>query len=282
MRRSTHTPIALVLVLLIAVFVVLFADILAVSAAADTLHVGSGAVLTPISPSTLTRPYSRSSFRVTSRLLDGAGQPIPGARIDVLQRASGSSHMQLVGSAITRPNGTFTAVVPAGPSRLVDLAYHGSSGGIAYVAQTEVLENVTAGLQLRITPRRTSPTGTVRFEGRVLGVVPPRGVVVEVLVYYLGQWQPIRTPRTSGSGRLHVSYRFNHASGQFPFRLRVRDGQVGFPYGEGPQNGWRSSLDANKTNFRTLRWIRPVSVFAYCPSYPSGVVPVPVCPVVLP
>lgn len=233
MRRSTHTPLALILVLLVAVFAVLFADVLAVSAAADPLAAGSGAVLTPVSPSTITRPYSHSSFRVTSRLLDGAGQAIPGADIDILQRVVGGSQMQLIGSAITRADGTFTAVVPAGPSRLVDLAYRGPSVVGGYVAQTEVLENVTAGLRLRITPRRTTPTGTVRFEGRVLGVVPPHGVVVEVLVYYLGQWQPIRTPRTSGSGRLRVSYRFNRASGQFPFRLRVRDGQVGFPYGEG-------------------------------------------------
>jgi 5-hydroxyisourate hydrolase-like protein (transthyretin family) len=232
MRRSTHTPVALVLVLLVAVFVVLFADVLAVSAAADPLPAGSGTVLTPVSPSTVSRPYSHSSFRVTSRLLDGAGQAIPGARIEILQQVSGGSQMQLVGTSITRPDGTFTALVPAGPSRLVDLAYRGPSGGVGYVAQTEVLENVTAGLRLRITPRRTTPTGTVRFEGQVLGVVPAHGVVVEVLVYYLGQWQPIRTPRTSGSGRLQVSYRFNHASGQFPFRLRVRDGQVGFPYGE--------------------------------------------------
>jgi hypothetical protein len=169
MHRSTHTPIALILILLVAVFVVLFADVFAVSAAADPLPAVSGAVLTPVSPSTLSRPYSHSSFRATSRLLDAAGQPIAGARIDILQRTAGSSQMQLVGSAITRPDGTFTALVPAGPSRLVDLAYRSPSGAGGYVAQTEVLENVTAGLRLRITPRRTTPTGTVRFEGRVLG-----------------------------------------------------------------------------------------------------------------
>jgi hypothetical protein len=222
----------LVLLLFLAIAVVLFADILAVCAAADPLSAGTGAVLTPVSPSTLSRPYSHSSFRVSSRLLDGAGQPIPGARIDILQRVYGSAGMQVVGSATTRPDGTFTAAVPTGPSRLVDLAYRDPSGGTEYLAQTEVLERVTAGLRLRITPRHSTPTGTVRLEGQVLGFVPPRGVVVEVLVYYLGQWQPIRTPRTSGSGRLRVSYRFNHASGQFPFRLRVRDGQAGFPYGE--------------------------------------------------
>jgi hypothetical protein len=53
--------------LLLAVFVVLFADILAVSTAADPLSAGTGAVLTPVTPSTITRPYSHSSFWVTSR-----------------------------------------------------------------------------------------------------------------------------------------------------------------------------------------------------------------------
>jgi hypothetical protein len=145
--------------------------------------------------------------------------------------------MLLVGSALTQPDGTLTAVVPPGPSRLVDLTYRAHPDDVGYAAQTEVVENVSAGLRLRITPRRTSPTGTVVFDGRVLGVVPSHGVVVEVLVYYLGTWQPIRTPRTSATGRFRVRYRFHQARGQFPFELLVRDGQVGFPYGEGC-SGW--------------------------------------------
>jgi 5-hydroxyisourate hydrolase-like protein (transthyretin family) len=236
MRPSSPAPVALLAVLLFAVFVVLFADILAVSAAADPLPTGAGVVLTPISPSPISRPYSHSSFTVSSRLLGGTGQPIPDARVDILQQVAGSDQMQLVGSAVTRADGSLTATVPAGPSRLVDLAYRASESE-GYVAQTEVLETVTAGLQLRITPRRTTPTGTVKLEGQVLGVVPAHGIVVEVLVYYLGQWQPIRTPRTGPEGRLRVRYRFHQATGQFPFRLRVRYGQIGFPYGEAC-SGW--------------------------------------------
>ncbi|MGC2372538.1 MAG: hypothetical protein WA484_01565 [Solirubrobacteraceae bacterium] len=232
MRPSAPSPFPLVATLLVAVLVVVFFDIPAVSAAADPLPDGSGAVLTPVSPSTISRAYSHSSFRVSSQLLDGAGQPIGGARVDILQRVAGSAQMQIVGSTLTRLDGTLTAVVPPGPSRLVDLAYRAHPGDVGYTAQTEVFESVTAGLRLRITPRRTSPTGTVVFEGQVLGVVPAHGVVVEVLVYYLGQWQPIRTPRTSSAGGFRVRYRFHHARGQFPFELRVRDGQVGFPYGE--------------------------------------------------
>ena len=100
------------------------------------------------------------------------------------------------------------------------------------MTQTEIFESVTAGLQLRVTPRRTTPTGTVQLEGHVLGALPAHGVVVEVLVYYLGAWQPIRTPRTTPNGRVQLTYRFHQATGRFPFRLRVRYGQAGFPYGE--------------------------------------------------
>lgn len=191
----------------------------------------SVAVLQPVSPGSFSRSYSHSAFRLSSRLSDGGGAPIASARIDVLQQVVGSSGVVPVGVAFTGSDGRFSVAVPAGPSRVVYLAYRGSDGG-GVVTQASVFENVTAGLRLRITPARTSPTGTVLFDGRVLGVVPARGVVVEVLVYYLGAWQPVRTPRTDSFGRLRVLYRFHRARGEFPFRLRVRDGQVGFPYGE--------------------------------------------------
>ncbi|HTC60848.1 MAG TPA: hypothetical protein VK691_12125 [Solirubrobacteraceae bacterium] len=231
MRPSPRHP-KLITVLLAAIVLVFFADILAVSAAADPLPTNTtGAVLAPISPSSISRPYTHSALSLSTRLLDQAGQPIPNARVDILQEVADSSHMQLIGSVLTRTDGSLTANIPAGPSRLIDLAYPASEGG-AYVTQTEVFESVTAGLQLRVTPRRTTPTGTVQLEGHVLGVIPTQGVVVEVLVYYLGEWQPIRTPRTTPDGQLRLSYRFHKARGQFPFRLRVRYGQTGFPYGE--------------------------------------------------
>jgi 5-hydroxyisourate hydrolase-like protein (transthyretin family) len=231
MRPSSRPHIALLAPLLFAIALVLCADILAVTAAADPLPASTGAVLSPIRPASISRPYSHSSFRVSSRLLDETGQPIPNARVDILQQVNGSSQMKVIGSTLTRADGSLSATIPAGPSRLIDLAYP-TSERRGYATQTEMLETVTAGLRLRITPLHTSPTGTVQLEGQVLGVLPAHGVVVEVLVYYLGQWQPIRTPRTGPDGRLRLNYRFHQATGQFPFRLRVRYGQIGFPYGE--------------------------------------------------
>lgn len=231
MHPSSPHRALLLAVLLVAVFTVLFADILAVSAVADPLPTNSGAILAPINPSTLARPYSHSWFRITSKLLNSSGEPIPDARVDILQQVVGANQMQLIGSTTTQADGSLTATVPAGPSRLIDLAYRASVGE-GYAAQTEVRENVSAGLRLHITPTRTTPTGTIQLDGQVLGTIPTGGVVVEVLVYYTGRWQPIRTPRTQPDGYLRVNYQFHQATGQFPFRLRVRYGQVGFPYGE--------------------------------------------------
>jgi hypothetical protein len=149
MRRSTPPPSVLVLLLVFAVFVVLFADVLAVSAVADPID--SGAVLAPVSPSSVPRPFSHSSFRVSSRLTDGDGLPIAGVPIEILQRMVGTTRTEVIGTALTRADGSFTALVPPGPSRLIDLAYRGTDGG-GYVAQTLVFEHVSAGLRLRITP----------------------------------------------------------------------------------------------------------------------------------
>lgn len=188
------------------------------------------AVLSPVSPGSISRSYNDSAFRISSRLVDANGQPIVGSRIDVLQQVAEASQPQLIARAISGDDGSFSVLVPSGLSRMVDIAYQAFAGDPVYAAQTEVFESVAAGVKLRITPRHTTPTGAVVFAGRVLGTIPSRGVVAEVLVYYQGQWQPIRTPRTTGSGRFRVVYQFHQAYGQFPFKAGVRGGQVGFPY----------------------------------------------------
>lgn len=192
----------------------------------------SSAVMLPVTPASVARPYAHSALRVGSQLLDAGGEPISGARIDILQRVSGTSETQIIGYAVTSADGTFTARVPAGPSRTIDLAYRAYEGAPLYAAQTEIVETVTAGLRLTITPRRTRPTGVIVLHGQVLGVVPSHGVVIEVLVYYQGAWEPIRTPRTDRWGHIRLRYRFHQARGQFPFALRVRASQVGFPYAD--------------------------------------------------
>ena len=100
------------------------------------------------------------------------------------------------------------ASVPAGPSRTIAVAYRAFSTDAAYAAMARIIESVQAGVQLGISPRRTGSEGTITLTGRVLGPVPPQGVIVDLLVHYRGRWEPFRTPRTDAAGHFTVVYQF--------------------------------------------------------------------------
>jgi hypothetical protein len=182
---------------------------------------------------TISRTFAHRALRLIGRLLDGQGHPIGGATLDVIQQVAGSSQTRVIAHARTRADGSFIARVPMGPSRLIEVAYRAFSGDANYAAQAKIKESVGAGVQLNISPRRTSSTGTITLSGRVFGPVPSQGVVVELLVHYRRHWEPFRTPRTDSNGRFTVVYQFEGGVGRFPFRAEVFGGQSGFPFTHG-------------------------------------------------
>jgi hypothetical protein len=181
----------------------------------------------------LARTFALRALHLPGTLVNSGGQPIAGASVDVLARDAGSDSMRVLAHARTGADGSFLANVPPGSSRVVEIAYRAFDSDAGYSARASVQETVGAGVALRVTPRRTASTGTIRLSGRVRGPIPAHGVIVELLVHYLGQWQPFRTPRTDGAGRFAVSYRFQGGVGRFPFRAQVPAGQAGFPFSEG-------------------------------------------------
>lgn len=183
--------------------------------------------------SAISRSFARRAFTITGRLLSRTGTPIDGATLDVRQQPQDSSSLQAITDAKTAANGAFTVHVPGGPSRSVTVAYRAFSGDLAYTTQAAITETVSAGVQMHITPRRTSSTGAITLSGRVSGPIPRQGVVVGLLVHYLGHWEPFRTPRTDSSGHFAVTYQFQGSVGRFPFRAEVFGGQSGFPYATG-------------------------------------------------
>jgi hypothetical protein len=182
---------------------------------------------------TITRTYAHRALRITGRLLDSQGHPISGANLDVIQQVIGASHPQVIAHVRTRVGGLFIARVPAGPSRLIEVAYRAFSADTSYSAQAKVQESVRAGIELTVSPRRTSSTGTILLTGQVDGPVPRQGVVVHLLVHYRGQWEPFRTPRTDAAGRFDVAYQFQGALGRFPFRGEVPGSQADFSFARG-------------------------------------------------
>jgi hypothetical protein len=181
----------------------------------------------------ISRSFARRAFKLTGRLLDSSGHPIDSAALDVLQQTTDGGSPRVIAHTRTGADGSFGVRVPAGPSRLIEVAYRAFSGDAGYAAQATIRETVRAGVSLHITPTRTSPTGTIVVSGHVRGAIPPQGVIVELLVRYHGRWEPIRTPRTNSGGYFQLEYQFNNALGRYPFRLVVPDGQAGFGYGTG-------------------------------------------------
>jgi hypothetical protein len=179
---------------------------------------------------TISRSFTHRAFGLTGRLLNGQGQPIGAATLNILQQIAGSSSTQVITHAKTRSNGSFAVRVPAGPSRLIDVAYRAFAADANYAAQAKVEESVGAGVQLSVTPRSTSATGTIVLTGKVQGPIPQQGTIVELLVHYRGHWEPFRTPRTDSSGHFQVAYQFEGGLGHFPFRAEVPAGQANFPF----------------------------------------------------
>jgi hypothetical protein len=182
----------------------------------------------------ISRSFAHRALTVTGRLLSSTGNPIGNATLDVLQRPAGTSSLRVVGHVKTGASGTFTAKVPAGPSRLIEIAYRAWSGDPIYAALATVKETVAAGVQLKVSPRQTGPYSKIVLTGQVQGPVPKHGVTVELLVHYRGAWQPLRMPlRTDRHGRWQAVYPFQGAKGRFPFKAAVPAGQAGFPFTTG-------------------------------------------------
>jgi hypothetical protein len=185
-------------------------------------------------PASISRSFTRRALELTGRLLNNVGDPIENATLAITQQIAGSATTQAIADARTGSSGAFTVRVPAGPTRLIEVAYRAFSTDAAYTAQAQMHETVSPGIRLKIiTPRHASPTETITLTGTVQGPIPPQGTIVELLVYYRGHWEPFRTPRTKPDGHFADAYQFEGSIGHFPFRAEVPAGQQGFPYTNG-------------------------------------------------
>jgi hypothetical protein len=181
----------------------------------------------------IARSFAHRAFKLGGRLLDSQGGPIAHAELDVLERTGSSTQTRAIAHVRTGADGSFAAGMPAGTSRILTIGYRAFSGDASYSVQASVSEAVTAGVRLKVSPEHTGSNGTITLSGHVLGPLPRKGVVVELLVHYLGHWEPFRTPGTDARGRFRVAYRFQGGVGTFPFRAEVLGGQSGFPYAQG-------------------------------------------------
>ena len=201
-------------------------------AIANGTNASGHAQLTLATPVTLKRPYARSAVTITGRLTNAQGEPIGGANLDVVEEVM-TGAPEPVTPVSTAANGEFHVRIPRGASRTLTIGYRAFSTEAGESSEARVSETVSAGVQLHVSPQRTSPGGTITISGAVSGPVPHGGVLVVLLVHYRGAWVAFRTARTDSDGHFAVRYQFQGAAGRFPFRAQAPGGQTGFPYASG-------------------------------------------------
>jgi hypothetical protein len=174
--------------------------------------------------------------RIAGRLTNAAGAPIAGALLRVLTRSlrAGAAERDR-GAVTTRSDGSFSYVVPAGPSRRVRFAYRSHVDDTAFAAVAGVVLRVRAGVVLRARPRRLRTGERVRIAGRLLGgPFPVAGKLVDLQARDAGAWRTFATARTDRRGRFVYAYRFRRTFRitRYPFRVRVRP-DASYPYSLG-------------------------------------------------
>ena len=151
------------------------------------------------------------STTVSGYLGTSSGIAIMGHAVSVLTAPdNGSNEFTQAAVVTTAANGTWTAKLPAGPSRIVEAVYGGdpttegaSSGQVHVIVPAKVK-------LLSVSPSRVAWGGTVRITGKLLGgYLPPGGALVRLRI---GQGSSYQTygvqEHVTGNGRFTTSYTF--------------------------------------------------------------------------
>jgi hypothetical protein len=143
------------------------------------------------------------------------GQPV------AIQTApdTGSGRFTTVVVTTTASDGSWSATVPAGPSRLVRAVYLGTSALEPSVSTTANVV-VPASVSLGISPRHTHWGGTIALRGRLRGgYIPPAGELVVLWVGWPGGSTEIGHLYARPNGRFASTYTFLRGNGTETYRL---------------------------------------------------------------
>jgi hypothetical protein len=171
---------------------------------------------------------------ISGRLLGPSGTPIANAILDVQTRtAIPGAAIAAAGKVVTGSDGRFKYVAPAGPSRVVRIAYRSHAGDTSFADTSDVTLLVQAGVTIKATRAKVRNRHATIFTGRLLGKpVSKRGVIVDLQVFFRHKWRTFGAPRTNRAGRYRFKYRFMAGAAIWKFRARVRR-ESSYPYIEG-------------------------------------------------
>jgi hypothetical protein len=175
--------------------------------------------------------FGKATF-VSGWLGTAQGNALAGQAVQVLAAPDDAQgRFRRIATATTASDGTWTARVPNGPSRILRAFYGGSptvepsASGIAHVS-------VPAAPQLGVRPRVAHWGHTIRITGKLLGgFIPPRGELVVLKIGWAGGSAEIGHLYAGRNGRFSTSYTFLRGNGTVRYRIWAETtSESGYPY----------------------------------------------------
>jgi len=159
------------------------------------------------------------------------GTPLSDAPVRILASPDdGAPTFTQVATATTGPDGTWSARLPPGPSRLVMAVYDGSATTEPASSQPIRLI-VPARVLLRIHPTRTHWRGRITISGRVLGGYIPVGKFLRLRIGVAGVRETVGIPDVSSSGRFRTTWTFSPGNGVVRYWFSVSTlREADYPY----------------------------------------------------
>ncbi len=180
--------------------------------------------------SALTRALGHSAVTLSGRLTSPTGVPVKDAQVKLLQQINGSSTVTQAASTTTGADGSWSIKAPAGPSRLLQVAFYSHSLDTMPASTLDFHENVQGAVSMHA-PRLARLGRTVVFTGQLAGgYVPAGGESVQIEIFYGGRWRTIEVLPTNSKGRWAYKYVFSLGVGvSYLFRAATVP-NAGYPF----------------------------------------------------
>lgn len=161
-----------------------------------------------------------ASATISGWLGTSDGNALAGQEVRILAAPDdGSLEFTQAALATTASDGSWSALLPPGPSRIVVASYDGSAT-VEPAASAPTHLVVPASVSLRISPRRTHWSGSITISGQVRGgYVPPSGELVVLWIEWPGGSTEIGHLYTDRDGRFRSKYTFLRGNGSETYRL---------------------------------------------------------------
>ena len=173
--------------------------------------------------------------RLHGLLLSSAGVPLAGQPVAILTAPDNGSNAFTEAAAVTTgPDGSWTATLPPGPSRIIEASYPGSPTILPATGSATVITPAKIVLT-SVTPDRTPWGSTVRITGRVLGgYIPASSKLLRLdlgIVGIPGLSKIQGIPNVSPDGTFTTTYKFARYRGVVRFWLQVSSlAEADFPF----------------------------------------------------